>query len=534
MARLNRREFLISSGAALAAAGMPALAFAQGEAGAPKRGGTLNMLINPEPPVLVSIFQTTGPALVASSKVLEGLLAYDFDLRPKPQLATAWSVSPDGLKYTFTLRQNVKWHDGQPFTSADVAFSIDLLKSVHPRGRSTFANVTSVATPDVHTAVIELSKPAPYLLKALSAGESPIVPKHLYAQGDPLSNPHNNAPIGTGPFRFKSWTRGANIVYERNPDYWDAGKPYIDSLVFKVIPDAAARSAAFETGALDLGGENPVPLTDLPRLTQLPQLAVETRGYRFLEPLAEIDFNLDHPVLKDVRVRQAIAHAINPQVVQRTVAYGYADLSPTPITPGSPYHDAKLAPYAFDIGNAEKLLDAAGYPRKDGGVRFRLTHDFLPYGDMYRRQADYVKSALARVGIDVTVRSQDLPAFLKRVYADRQFDFTSIGVNTLFDPSVGVQRLYWSKNIRPGVPFSNAPHYSNPEVDRLLESAAVETDESKRVVLYQQFQQIVYRDLPILNLVAPRMVTLANRRVHNHTVSAQGLEGNLADVYLSA
>ncbi len=148
MAGLNRRDFLISSGAALAAAGMPALAFAQGEAAAPKRGGTLNMLINPEPPVLVSIFQTTGPALIASSKVLEGLFAYDFDLQPRPQLATAWTVSPDGLKYTFTLRQNVKWHDGQPFTSADVAFSIDLLKAVHPRGRSTFANVTRVATPD--------------------------------------------------------------------------------------------------------------------------------------------------------------------------------------------------------------------------------------------------------------------------------------------------------------------------------------------------------------------------------------------------
>jgi len=533
MTGINRRHFLISTGATLASASISSLAVAQNtQTQAPRRGGTLNMLINPEPPVLVSIFQTTGPALVASSKVLEGLLAYDFDLKPKPQLATAWDVAQDGLKYTFTLRDNVKWHDGQPFTSADVAFSIELLKSVHPRGRSTFANVTRISTPDARTAVIELAKPAPYLLKALSAGESPMVPKHLYVSGDPLSNSHNNAPIGTGPFRFKSWTRGANIVYERNPDYWDAGKPYIDSLVLKVIPDAAARSAAFETGALDLGGENPVPLTDLPRLTQLPQLVTETRGYRFLEPLSEIDFNLDHPILKDLRVRQAIAHAINPQIVQKTIAYGYADISPTPITPASPYHDGKLAPYAFDTATADKLLDAAGYPRKNGGPRFQLTHDFLPYGDMYRRQADYVKSALARVGIEVTVRSQDLPSFLKRVYADRQFDFTSIGVNTLFDPSVGVQRLYWSKNIRLGVPFSNAPHYSSPEVDRLLESASIEADESKRVGLFQQFQQIVYRDLPILNLVAPRMVTLANRRVRNHTVSAQGLEGNLADVYL--
>ncbi|WP_347558841.1 ABC transporter substrate-binding protein [Robbsia sp. KACC 23696] len=534
---LDRRGFLITTGAAaagLAVSGVPAWAAEQkgASAEAPTRGGTLNMLINPEPPVLVSIAQTTGPTLVASSKVHEGLLSYDFSLSPQPQLATAWNVSPDGLKYTFTLRQNVKWHDGKSFTSADVAFSIDLLKSVHPRGRSTFANVARVTTPSAYTAVIELSKPAPYLLKALSAGESPIVAKHLYETGDPLTNPHNNAPIGTGPYRFKSWTRGSSIEYERNPDYWAPGKPYIDSLIFKVIPDAAARSAAFETGALDLGGENPVPLTDLPRLEKLPQLTVETRGYRFLSPLAEIDFNLDHPILKDLRVRQAIAHAIDPQVVQRTVAYGYADLSPTPITPASPYHDATIHPYTIDVATAERLLDQAGYPRKADGIRFQLTHDYLPYGDLHQRCAGYVKSALARIGIAVTVRSQDLPSFLKRVYTDRQFDFTSIGVNTLFDPSVGVQRLYWSKNYRPGVPFSNAPHYSNPEVDRLLETASVEIDESKRVALYRQFQQIVNQDLPILNLIAPRMMTLANKRVRNHTVTAQGLEGNLSDVYL--
>jgi peptide/nickel transport system substrate-binding protein len=152
------------------------VAFAQAktQTQTPKRGGTLNMLINPEPPALVSIFQTTGPALVASSTVLEGLLAYDFDLNPK-QLAMAWNISPDGLRYAFTLRQNVKWHDGQPFTSDDVAFSIDLLKSIHPRGRSTFANITRVSTPDVRTAVIELSKSAPYLRRRCRRG----VAKHL-------------------------------------------------------------------------------------------------------------------------------------------------------------------------------------------------------------------------------------------------------------------------------------------------------------------------------------------------------------------
>ena len=532
MSGFTRREFILSSGAALAAAGLPALARAQDAAQTPRRGGTLNVLINPEPPVLVSIFQTTGPALAVSSKVIEGLLAYDFDMRPKPQLATAWQTSPDGLKYTFTLRDNVKWHDGKPFTSADVAFSIDLLKQVHPRGRSTFANVVRISTPDVRTAVIELSKPAPYLLKALSAGESPIVPKHLYANGDPLTNPHNNAPVGTGPYRFSAWQRGSNIVYERNPDYWEPGKPYIDRLVYKVIPDGAARSAAFETGALDLGGENPVPLNDLERLSQLPQLSVETRGYRFLEPLSEIDFNLQHPVLKDGRVREAIAHAIDARVIQRTIAYGYADVSPTPITPASPYHDAALKPYAFDVAQAEKLLDAAGYPRKAGGVRFTLTHDYLPYGDLYRRQADYVKSALARVGIAVTIRTQDLPAYLKRIYTDRDFDFSVNGMSNLFDPVVGVARLYTTDNFRPGVPFTNGSHYSNPEIDRLFAQAAQETDETKRRQSFSQIQRILERDLPDLNLVSPQYVTVYARSVHDATTSPDGTAASFANVWL--
>ena len=138
------------------------------------------MIIQPEPPVLVSLAHTAGPTTRVSPKVTEGLLAFDLDFKPRPQLATSWSVSPDGLRYRFGLRENVRWHDGQPFTSADVAHSIGLLKQHHPRGRGAFASVTEVLTPDPLTAEIVLSRPAPYLLAALTASESPIVPKHVY------------------------------------------------------------------------------------------------------------------------------------------------------------------------------------------------------------------------------------------------------------------------------------------------------------------------------------------------------------------
>jgi len=148
-----------------------------GASAAPDHGGTLTWLVTPEPASIVPLTTTAGGNAEIGPKVVEGLLTYDRNLNPKPLLATSWVVSTDGLQYRFNLRRGVKWHDGKPFTSADVAFSILTLKQVHPRGRSTFANVTDVKTPDPYTAVIELSRPAPFLLTALAGTESPIIPR---------------------------------------------------------------------------------------------------------------------------------------------------------------------------------------------------------------------------------------------------------------------------------------------------------------------------------------------------------------------
>ncbi|MCW2487347.1 ABC transporter substrate-binding protein [Candidatus Symbiopectobacterium sp. NZEC127] len=499
----------------------------------PQRGGTLNFLAEPEPPVLTSLVSTSGAVMKVNAKVIEGLLDYDFNMNPVPQLATSWSVSPDGKEYTFHLRQGVKWHDGKDFTSADVAFSILTVKQYNSRGKGTFANVTEVKTPDPYTAIIELSQPAPYLLSAFSANEAPIVPKHLYEGTNILSNPYNTAPVGTGPFVFKEWVRGSHILYERNPNYWDKPKPYIDRLVVKIIPDAATRTIALETGALDLGSDTPIPMSEIERIKKNPKLGIETRGYGYSPTQTRIEFNLDNPYLKNLKVRQAIAHSINLDVLKKVVWYGYASNSPTGITPElTQFHDSTPSPYNFDIAKANKLLDEAGFPRQANGIRFQLVHDFMPYGDSFKRVAEYLKSALAKVGIDVTIRSQDFATFVKRVYTDRDFDFNNGSISNLFDPAVGVQRLYWSKTYSPGVPFGNGSHYSNPEVDRLLEQAAVETDQAKRVELYKQFQHIIATEIPDLNLLQINRLTIYNKHVHGFINGIQGVNGSLADVWI--
>lgn len=522
-------RLLTTAVAAILAAALPlSSALAQ-----PKRGGTLNLLVEPEPPALSTIAHTAGPSTKVSGKVLEGLLTYDHDLTPKPQLATEWAISEDGLRYSFKLREGVLWHDGKPFTSADVAASIAILKQYHPRGRGTFANVVTVETPDPLTAVIVLSKPAPYLISAFAASESPIVPKHLYESTDPSTNPKTNAPVGTGPYIFKEWVRGSHIVYERNPNYWDKPKPYIDRLVVKFIPDAAARAVAFEAGTVDLGGETPVPLSELDRLKNDPRIGIEEKGYSYSPSVQRIEFNFENKYLKDVRVRRAIAHAIDKRVILNTVWYGYGEPTATPISARlTRFHDPSVQPYAFDPKKAEQLLDEAGFERGADGVRFRLTHDFLPYGDGYRRTADYLRQALSKVGIEITIRSQDFATYIRRVYTERDFDFTNNSMGNTFDPTVGVQRLYWSKNFKKGVPFSNGSGISNPEIDALLEAATIELDPAKRKQQFARFQQIVAEEVPSITLQTLANLTIYNRKVKDHTVGADGLNGNLADVWI--
>jgi peptide/nickel transport system substrate-binding protein len=497
------------------------------------RAETATMVLATEPPTLVSLTNVATTALAVSGKVTEGLLEYDENLSPKPLLATSWNISSDGKEYSFKLREGVRWHDGKPFTAEDAAFSINLLRKVHPRGRTTFANVTSAEAPDPQTLVIRLSQPAPYLIKAFASSETPIVPKHLYEGTDAASNPNGNAPIGTGPFKFKEWQRGNYIVYERNPDYWGKPDPRIDQLVVKFIPDAAARSIAFESGSVDFGYRTPVALSDLDRLKSLPNLKFETKGASYSYNVTRLEFNLDNQYFRDKRVREAVARAIDRKVIVNTIHYGYATVTYSPIAPGlKEFHDPTPSPYAYDLKAAAKLLDEAGLKPTDGKTRFRLTLDFNPITTEGRRLAEYIRASLSRIGIAVDLRAQDISAFVKRIYTDRDFDFAVNGASDLFDPSVGVQRLYWSKSFVKGVPFSNATHYSNPEVDRLLEQAAVENDPGTRVDLFKKFQDIVAQDIPDLNLVSPTFLTLHNVKIHDLVTTADGAEANLAHVYV--
>lgn len=507
--------------------------------GVPQAGGTLVMVVQPEPPTLGSYVSTSGPVGQVATKVYEGLLEYDFNLKPIPSLAQSWAVSPDGRTVTFKLQSGVKFHDGRPFTSADVQFTImDVLRKVHPRGINTFRAVEAVDTPDPLTAVLRLSEPAPYLLMALSGYESPMLPKHIFEKGDLANHPNANNPIGTGPYKFVEWKKGQYMRFDRNPEYWKKGRPYLDRVVARFIGDGSTRAATLETGEVQIGGFSAILPLDVKRLEKLPQLGVTTRGYEMQSPIVMLDFNTRVKPFDNQKVRQAIAYAIDRKFVIDNVWFGYGKPATGPIS--SNFKANGL--YTSDVRNynvsngleiANKLLDEAGYPRKADGTRFEITHDLTPYGEEWRRFGEYVKQQLDKLGIKVSLRYEDVPTWLRRIYTNYDFTLNSGWIQTLADPVIGVHRLFHSKMIKPGTVFVNDSGWSSAETDEAMNKATVEIDPAKRAAYYHQFQKDVVEASPIAFVLELDFVTVYNKKLHDWLVSPLGLYSSFDRAWLA-
>jgi peptide/nickel transport system substrate-binding protein len=498
----------------------------------PVSGGTIQMAQVAEPPVLISVFNSSAFPGMISTKIHEGLVTYDFSLNPKPALAESWTTAPDGLSMTFKLRKGVKWHDGKPFTSADVKFSLlEGWKKLHPRGQQTFAKVIGVETPDDYTVVLKLSEPSPMILSALNSYESQVIPKHIYEGTDIKTNPAVMAPIGTGPFMFKEWKKGEYISLVRNPNYWDAPKPYLDGIILRVIPDAGARAAAFEKGEVHFGGFTPVPLSDAARLKALAYIGIETKGYEYVGTMYMMELNMRHDALKDKRARQALMHAIDAKFILENIFFGFGKLATGPIPSTSPFYTKEGVPqYEYNVAKANKILDDLGLKRGADNFRFKLTCVGPPMPELVRT-AEYVKQAFSQIGVDVDIQATDLASYMRAIY-NYDFGISQTWLFLMTDPTIGVQRLYWGKNIRKGVPFTNASGYDDPKVNAWFEAAQVEKDMGKRKALFAEIQKKLQEDLPILNIFEMDNISVFNKKFKNHTMGGDGPFGTFADAYL--
>ena len=530
-----RKRITLALAAALLLAGATAA-----DAQQPKRGGTLTYTYHPEPTGLSTISTTAVPVSIVATKIYESLLEYDGPgLEPKPALAESWTVSPDRLTYTFKLRDGVKWHDGKPFTSEDVKFSIEkVVLPFHSRGKTYFGEVKSIDTPDARTVVFTLSQPLPFFLKAFQAGETPIMPKHGFTEQEIAEGKIRQAkimqePIGTGPFRLKEWRRGSHMILERHPDYWKPGKPYLDQIVLRILPDGVARALAVEKGEVDLAPQSGLPPAEIQRLSKLPNLVASEAGSEGLGPIMWLEVNLREKPLSDLKVRQAISMAIDREKLVDVIWYGNGKPARGPIVSGNPNHfDKSLPAYEYSPQKAARLLDEAGYPRGAGGVRFKLTQNYLPYGEEWVRQAEYIKQELGKIGVQVETQSIDMAGWLKRIYTDWDYNFTSNFTHNYVDPSIGVQRAFVSESIKKGASFSNSMNYANPKVDALFKAAADMEDGPERKKVWAEIQKILHEELPVIFLVEIGYTHIWNKRVHGLIINGISMYSNWDSVWV--
>ena len=494
----------------------------------PVRGGTMVMIVQPEPSTLAHYAVSAGNIPAIATQVYEGLVSYGWDLQPVPSLAKSWEIAPDGRSITFRLQEGVLFHDGKPFTSADVQFSfMEVLKKLHPTAPVFLAELQAIDTPDPFTAVFHLANPAPYLMKALSSRDTPIISKALFEGTDLSNNPTANRPVGTGPFRFGQWERGQYVRLDRNDKYWKPGLPYLNRIIARFIPDAATRSAAIETGEAHFAGYSAVNYADLKRLKENPALDTTTKGYEMAPAISVLELNSRRPPLDKKGVRQAIAYAIDRKFIVDNVQYGYARPATGPLSSlfkasGLYTDDVRRFDVPDRIGIANKLLDEAGVPRRADGTRFDVHLEVNSFGEQWLRQAEYIKQALAQVGINVRLRSEDTATWLRRVYTDYDYDISEPFLGNGIDPVIGLNRQYLSSQIRKGVTFVNNSFYSNPEIDRLLGEGARELDPAKRGEIYQTAQKILVEDSPLVWLTEVQYVSIFSRKLHDHTTGPLG------------
>ena len=524
-ANITRRTLMGWAAVLMGTTAIPSLAIAQA------LGGRLVIAADSEPRNLNPAMVASNGVFFISSKIVEPLAELGFD-GLKPLLATSWEGSDDGMSITFKLREGVTWHDGKPFTSADVAFSaMEVWKPLQNLGRSIFANLEAVDTPDDMTAVFRFSKPTPMQLiqNALPVVTS-VLPKHLYEGTDIKENPLNTAPVGTGPFKFEEHQPGQYYRLTKNDAYWAEGEPFIDEIIYRVLPDRAAAANSLEAGEIQLAAFSMVPLVELERVGKIDGLEVITAGYEAMTYQLIVEINHRREQMANLKVRQAIAHAIDKTFVVDAIFLGYAAEATGPVLTNAPeFYTPEVTLYEFDVDKANALLDEAGYPKDASGVRFTIDLLPAPYFSETRQFGDYLRQALANVGIDAKIVANDSAGHQKAVYTDHAFDIAVGSPVFRGDPAISTTVLVRS-GIPAGVSFSNQGGYENAEVDALIDKAAVTLDTAERVGLYKEFQKMVTADLPLINVAEWAFSSVASTKLTNIANNPRWAVSNWSDL----
>jgi peptide/nickel transport system substrate-binding protein len=485
----------------------------------PKDGGNLIIGTSGSPTLFNPYYSEDTASSDIEGMIFNGLVTVDENLNPVGDLAKNWDISDDGLTYTFHLKDNVKWQDGQPFTADDVVFSysIPMNKDYTGPRASDFEKIKEVKALDEHTVQVTLKQPfAPFLTSTAGYG---ILPKHLL-QDVPIkeldkASFNTKQPIGTGPYKFVEWKDGQYVKLEANKDYFE-GRPHIDTVTIKFIPDANAILTQFQAGDIDYMALQSTDLATGEQLVKQGKAKIKTTpslSYTF------IGYNQLNPLFKDKKVRQALTHALDREKIIQAVMNGDGKIANTPGSPLEKWaYNPDVPTFDYDVDKAKKLLAEAGWKDTDGdgildknGKKFSFVIK-TNQGNKVREQiAQVVQQMWKEVGIEAKPKIQEWSSFIKDVTAPTwNFDACILGWALGVDPDPS--DIFSSKEIAQGLNFV---HYKNPELDKLMAENTKITDREQRGEMIKEIQAGIAEDQPYTFLYYDNDHIMYNPKLQN-------------------
>lgn len=487
----------------------------------PKSGGELTIARTADATQLDPHTTTAHPSRRVFELVYNTLVGLSPDMLPQPELAKSWNISEDGTVYTFHLREDVKFHNGQQMTSEDVAFTLRRIldEDVGAAVRSNFTVIKNINTPDAYTVVCELKEPLASFLVYLADPNTVIVNKDVAEKGD--VNKKENA-IGTGPFQLAKWNPDQRMVLTKNPNYFEDGLPYLDKIVFNIISEPFSIVASLRAGRVDFA------------LLELPTAAISierTQGVKLVsEPslrYTPLFINTSRPPLDKLKVRQAMNYAIDREEIINSAMLGEGE--PTgPIPPALPYWEINLeeSPYygGKNLEKARELMKEAGF----GEEGFSVELLYMVDQPKYANQVQVIQSQLAEIGIDVKPKSLERGIYIDR-WIEADLDLAISTNSGLPDPDHYLYKYFYSEG---NLSFIHG-HWSNDRLDTLLEKGRQESNKEERRKIYAEAQNILIDEAPFIWLVTPNEYYAHQKSVKGFKPLATGGIDYLKDAWIS-
>ncbi|OGX26341.1 MAG: peptide-binding protein [Omnitrophica WOR_2 bacterium RIFCSPHIGHO2_02_FULL_45_21] len=460
---------------------------------------------------LVPILASDSSSSDVCGMLFNGLIKYDKEINLIGDLAQSWEIQHDGLSIIFHLREGISWHDGKPFTAKDVEFTYQ--KLIDPLVRTPysgdFQKIKSLEVINDYTVKITYKEP---FSPALASWAMPIMPKHLLEKENLNSTAFSRHPVGSGPYRFKAWKAQEKIELTANKEYFEKA-PYISRSIYRVIPDEATLFLELQAQGVDSSGLTPLQYRKLSETNFFKQnyrkFRLESFSYTYL------GFNLNNPLFKDKRIRQALNYAIDKNEIISGVLLGLGRITTGPFVPESWAYNHNIRPLEFSPQKAKELLAECGWldHDKDGwldkeGMGFEFTI-ITNQGNLERqRVGEIIQARLAALGIKVKLKVVEWSVFLSEFIDKRHFEAVLLGWALGREPDN--YDIWHSSKMKEGE--FNFIGYSNPEVDRLLDEARKTFEQNKRKEAYHRIQEIIYEEQPCVFLYVPDALPIISSR----------------------